>query len=103
MEPETAVKRQTALEFGAEQSPRFAVTGSLTITIEQGSVIYCIKPIGQDVTITSAKDANGAAISALAGAVIQQGDEYVITLSEVVFTAISANNNVTCYVKNNTV
>lgn len=100
MESESAVKRQTKLDFGIEQTPRYAVNGSLTVTIETGSCIYCIKPMTSDVVITSVKDLNGDAVAALAGITVSKSDEFKINLSEIVFTAIAAGNCVVCYVRN---
>lgn len=99
MEPETAVKRQTKFEFGYELDPVDAINGSLTVTntVASGAIIYCMKPMGADVTVASAKDTNGDAIPAMANMVIQQGDEYKRRLREVIFVAITSPASVTCY------
>lgn len=74
-------------QFGGEvTTPKFSTTSGAN-TPQAGNIFYCIKPLGGDVTITSAKDANGTAIAALAGITISKGDEYKEYLSEITFSS----------------
>lgn len=82
-----ALFRNMRLSFGGEiQTPKFSTTTGAN-TPASGNVIYCIKPLGANVTITSAKDINGTAISALAGVEIQRGDEYKDYFTEITFSS----------------
>lgn len=81
------IQRVFRLSTGAEiDTPRFSSTTNAN-TSAAGTYIYCIKPLGGDVEITSAKDINGVAISALAGITIIQGDEYKEPLTEITFAS----------------
>lgn len=81
------ILRVFRLSIGAEVTvPKYS-TSTATNTPSTGNVFYCIKPLGANVTISSAKDINGNAISALANVEIQRGDEFKEILSEITFTS----------------
>lgn len=58
------------------------------VTVDNGMIIYCIKPIGGTATIASASAPNGVPITELAGATILEADEYKKHLSALNFSAI---------------
>lgn len=81
------IQRVFRLSVGGEiDTPRFSTTTGAN-TSAAGTYIYCIKPLGGDVVITSAKDINGVTIAALAGVTIKQSDEYKEALTEIVFAS----------------
>lgn len=86
--------------FGHENSPIYAINGSLTLTAPENKLIYCIKPLGADITIASATDEWGKDIPALTNVPIKQGDEYKRLFKTVVFSAISSGQCVTGYIQN---
>lgn len=77
-------------QYGFEIVPDVLTTATKTLAITLGHFIYCIKPIGGNVTITSAKDIFGNAIVGLAGQVFLQGDEFKFPLTEIIFTGTLA-------------
>jgi len=80
------LKKQQADELGTNSKTYTAGTVDTT-----GGVIICaIKALGGDLTITSAKDAAGSAITELATIVIKQSDVYLKQLSELAFTGTAA-------------
>jgi hypothetical protein len=90
------IRRSWDLSLGYECNP--VISTSITAkTPQAGCVFYCMKPLVSDATITTILDVDGNAITALAGATIQQGDEFKIRFSSVTF---STTDPVVLYQKN---
>ncbi len=79
------IRRSWDLSLGYECNPIISTTTGAN-TAQAGSVFYCMKPLVGDATITTILDVEGNAITALAGATIQQGDEFKIRFSSVTFS-----------------
>lgn len=87
-------KNATKLAFG---SSSITYVASATELKNGAALIYAIQPIGGDAVITSAKDINGAAVSALAGLTYSKDVVYVKQLQSIIFTSLTA---VEIYYKN---
>lgn len=83
------LRKTYQLSLGYEVDPK-VISGTDPVTPDNGCVFYCIKPIGGDIVIASAKDAKGTAISWLAGVTILEADEFKIRLSEIDLTSGTA-------------
>jgi hypothetical protein len=79
------IRRSWDLSLGYECNPVISTTTGAN-TPQAGCTFYCIKPLVGDATITTILDVDGNAITALAGAIIQQGDEFKIRFSSVTFS-----------------
>jgi len=79
------IRNYWQLSFGYKVAPKISVAATAN-TPDAGCCFYCIKPLSGNATIDTIKDMSDAEITALGGAVIQQGDEFKFRCSEVTFT-----------------